>query len=83
MTITSKDPDQAPFGTVAGGGPPRRKFTRYAGSGAEMTATEKKMSRRDKARRDFIRNFKLKQLSKKSLKNTIIAERERFLDFQE
>lgn len=48
-----------------------------------QTATEKKMSRRDKARRDFIRNFKLKQLSKKSLKNTIIAERERFLDFQE
>ena len=47
MTITSKDPDQAPFGTAAGGGPPRRKFTRYAGSGAEMTATEKKMKNVD------------------------------------
>ena len=43
-------------------------------------AHEKKMSRRDKARRQFIKNFKLKQAQKKSLKNTLITEREKFLD---
>ena len=44
---------------------------------------EKMMSKREKSRRDFVRNFKKKQAIKKSLKNTIIAERERYLDMQE
>ena len=44
---------------------------------------EKRMTSRDKARRDFIRNFKKKQAIKRSTKNTIIAEREKFLDFRE
>ena len=44
---------------------------------------EKRMTSRDKARRDFIRNFKKKQAIKRSAKNTIIAEREKFLDFRE
>ena len=44
-------------------------------------AHEKKMSARDKARRDFVRNFKKTQAIKRSAKNTIIAEREKFLDF--
>ena len=42
---------------------------------------EKRMSSRDKARRDFVRNFKRTQAIKGSVKNTIIAEREKFLDF--
>ena len=44
---------------------------------------EKRMTSRDKARRDFIQNFKKKQAIKRSTKNTIIAEREKFLDFRE
>lgn len=44
---------------------------------------EKRMSARDKARRDFVRNFKQQQAIKRSAKNTFIAEREKFLDFQE
>lgn len=41
---------------------------------------EKKMSRRDRARAAFVRDFKKKQLIKSSLKNTVTAERERILD---
>lgn len=44
---------------------------------------EKKMSRRDRARAAFVRDFKRKQLIKSSLKNTVTAERERILDIQE
>jgi hypothetical protein len=44
---------------------------------------EKKMSRRDRARADFVRNFKIKQLKKSTLKNQVIAERERIMDIQE
>lgn len=44
---------------------------------------EKRMSARDKARRDFVRNFKKQQAIKSSAKNMIIAEREKWLDFQE
>lgn len=38
----SKDPDQAPFSST---GAPQRKFTRYAGAGADITSTQKKMKR--------------------------------------
>ena len=44
---------------------------------------EKKMSRRDRARADFVRNFKIKQLKKSTPKNQVIAERERIMDIQE
>ena len=44
---------------------------------------EKKMSRRDKARKKFIHNFKMKQARQTGMKNMIIAEREKFLDFEE
>lgn len=44
-------------------------------------AHEKRMSARDKARRDFVRNFKKQQAIKRSAKNTFIAEREKYLDF--
>ena len=44
---------------------------------------EKKMSRRDRARAAFVKDFKRKQLIKSSLKNTVIAERERIMDIQE
>jgi len=41
------------------------------------------MSKRDKARAEFIKKFRLKQEQKDSLKNIIITERERYLDIQE
>lgn len=41
---------------------------------------EKLMSKRDKARRDFIRKHKKQQAIKRSLRKTMIAEREKFLD---
>ena len=44
---------------------------------------EKRMTKRDKARAKFVKEFKRKQLIKKNLKNTLTAERERFLDFEE
>ena len=44
---------------------------------------EKRMSKRDKARKKFIANFKRQQAIKKNLKNTLIAERERLLDIEE
>ncbi len=47
MQIQYKDPDQAPFGTVAAGGPRSRKFTRYAGAGADLSQTNQKMKKAD------------------------------------
>lgn len=44
---------------------------------------EKKMSKRDRARAKFVKDFKMKQMVKRSAKNTFIAERERFMDIQE
>jgi len=42
--MNPKDPDQAPFGST---GAPQRRFTRYAGSGADLTSTQKKMKNVD------------------------------------
>ena len=44
---------------------------------------EKKMSRRDRARKKFAAKFKLEQAKKRGLKNIMTAERERFLDIEE
>lgn len=44
---------------------------------------EKRMTKRDKARAKFVKEFKRKQLAKKNLKNQIITEREKFLDIEE
>lgn len=44
---------------------------------------EKKMSRRDKARSAFVREFRKKQEIKANLHNTLTMEREKWLDIQE
>jgi len=44
---------------------------------------EKKMSKRDKARAEFVKQFRKKQEQKANLKNIIITERERYLDIHE
>lgn len=41
---------------------------------------ERKMSARDKARGKFIRSYRKKQMVNNSVKNTLIMEREHFLD---
>lgn len=44
---------------------------------------ERNMSKRDKARAKFIREFKQRQFEQKSLKNQVLMEREHYLDFRE
>ena len=44
---------------------------------------ERKMSKRDKARAKFVRQFRIKQKQKQGLKNMAITERERYLDIRE
>ena len=41
------------------------------------------MSKRDKARAQFVRNYNKKMAIKYSVRNTLTMERERFLDIQE
>ena len=43
----------------------------------------KKMSKRDLARKAFVRSFKKKQAIKNSLKNQVIVEMEKIRDFEE
>ena len=43
----------------------------------------KKMSKRDLARANFVKNFRKKQAIKKSVKNTLTVEMEKMKDFEE
>lgn len=62
--------------------PTRSSVTEMAEDFMQMEH-EKKMSKREKSRKKFISEFKRQQAIKKNLKNTLIAERERFLDMEE
>jgi len=44
---------------------------------------ERRMSKRDKARRKFVNEFNLKQKQKRGLKNMAETENERFMDMRE
>ena len=44
---------------------------------------ERRMTKRDKARRAFVNDFNRKQKQKRGVKNIAEAERERFLDMRE
>ena len=47
------------------------------------THMEKAMSKKDRARTKFMKKHKREQMIKRSLRGTITAERERFLDIKE
>ena len=48
-----------------------------------LVSHERMMTKRDRARIQFIKEFRLKQIKKSNLRNIVTAERERFLDMQE